>query len=65
MNKKFSNEEIELMIADANASMAMEGFKPDKQNDELTREFLRGNISEEELLNEIYILIKENNSKVP
>lgn len=51
------NKDIERMIADVNASMALEGFKPSKENDQIFREFINGEITEAEALKRIKSLL--------
>jgi hypothetical protein len=55
MSKKkiFSDEEIELMIANTNASIMVEGFEPSAFAADISREFLKGSISENEAISKL------------
>lgn len=56
---KLSDEEIELMIANVKASVAMEGMEPSKETEEIGRRYLKGEITEEDALKEIYSVIQK------
>lgn len=60
MNQKriLTEEEIELIIQNTNATMAMEGFEPADFSNKLFREYVKGNITEEEMYKKIkeYVL---------
>ena len=58
--KILSDEEIELMIRNTNATMAMSGFEPADFSNEVFREYAKGKITEEEALKKIkeYVMKK-------
>lgn len=53
------DDEIDGMISNVNASMTMEGFEPSKENDQIFREFVKGQISEAEAIERIKAIIKK------
>lgn len=59
MLQMYSDDEIDGMISNVNASMAMEGFEPSKENDQIFREFVKGQISEAEAIERIKAIIKK------
>lgn len=60
IEKILSDEEIELMIQNTNASMAMSGFEPADFSNELFREYAKGKITKEECIKKIkeYVMKK-------
>jgi hypothetical protein len=53
LSKKLTESEIEKISANARASVEMEGLKPSKESDEITKRFLRGEISDQEAKTQI------------
>ena len=58
VKKVLSETEIERIVANMKASMAMEDMVPSDKTIEITKEYLRGNITEKEAIELIDINIK-------
>lgn len=63
-NRKFTDEEIKKMILNSNTSMIVEGFEPSEENDKIFKEYVKGNITEDEALRRIHDIVKSFKKRV-
>lgn len=54
-----SSEQIELIIKNTRATMAVEGLEPSKETEEISRQYLAGIINEKQALTEIHKIIEK------
>jgi hypothetical protein len=50
---RLTEQEIEKIIANSNATLEVEGMKPSKESNEITRSCLRGEITSEQAIQKI------------